>query len=473
MPDTIPAENIAAALVELMGQSAVIAQPAAMEPYLAERRRRFHAPATAIVLPADTAGVQKLMAWANTHGVSIIPQGGNTGLVGAQVPVNGNEVILSLTRLNAIRSVDAAAGHFTAEAGVILHEAHEAAEAVGAIFPLWLGSQGSARIGGVLSSNAGGIQTLAYGNARELCLGIEAVLPDGRLYAGLNSLRKNNTGYDLKDLLIGAEGTLGVITAATLKLYPAPEGYETALVNVESPEAALEFFALVRDRAGPSLTAFELMPRLCIDLVLRHGMLERDLAAGLSPWYVLLELSRPRGAATDTLQSALEAAFEAGMVTDAVFAESLAQRQALWTMRENMSDVQSREGASIKHDVSVPISAVPKLIAEGIAAATARLPGIRPLPFGHFGDGNIHFNFTQPVGADPVAYMAEHDEPIHDLIYEIVLRLGGSVSAEHGIGQLKTGLLKKTKDPVALQMMAAIKQALDPNGILNPGKLLG
>jgi D-lactate dehydrogenase (cytochrome) len=405
--------------------------------------------------------------------VPLIPQAGNTGLVGAQVPLTGNEVIVSITRLNAVREVNAGAGHMTVEAGLTLHGAREAAAAAGALFPLWIASDGSARIGGVLGSNAGGVQVLAYGNARDLCLGIEAVLADGRLYNGLGSLRKDNTGLDLKNLLIGSEGTLAITTAATLKLFPQPEAVETAVCNVADPAAALELFYLIRERTNRRLTGFEIVPRFGVDLQLKHHMLARDPTPGPSPWYVLCEVNRMRGGVSGVLQTALEKALERGLISDAVLAQSEADRQAMWAMREQMSDVQSKEGASIKHDVSVPVAAVPRLIAEGSAAAERLAPGIRPCPFGHLGDGNIHFNFSQPVGADAATFMADYDEPLHDVIYEIVVRLGGSVSAEHGIGQLKTELLKQVKDPVALEMMRAIKKALDPNGILNPGKMLG
>ncbi len=469
MPDPT---TLADDLRSLIGENAVISDPARMSSYLNEPRRRFHTPAAAVAIPADVPQVQALARWANENRVGLVPQGGNTGLVGAQVPLNGNEVIVSLTRLNRIREINAEAGNLTAEAGVILQEAHAAAEAAGAIFPLWLASQGSARIGGVLSSNAGGVQVLAYGNARELCMGVEAVLADGRLYAGLNALKKDNTGYDLKDLFVGAEGTLGIITAATLKLVPKPVGYETALCNVDSPAAALDLFYLLRERTGTRLTAFELMPRFGIDLQLKHGMLARDPSAGLSPWYALCEVSRMKGGEPGALQAALEEAIERRLVPDAVIAESESDRISMWAARENMSDVQTLEGASIKHDVSVPIAMVPRLIEEGSAAALALMPGIRPCPFGHMGDGNIHFNFSQPEGADPKAVMAGAG-PIHEAIHGIVLGLGGSVSAEHGIGQLKVDLLRRVKDPVALEIMRSIKRALDPNGIMNPGKMLG
>ena len=469
---SLSAAEIVRQLQELVGPAAVIGEPDKMAGYLNEPRKRFHQTASAVVSPGTVEEVQAIVRWANEQGVGVIPQGGNTGLVGAQVPLRGDEVIISLARLNTIRSIDTAAGTMTAEAGVILENAHKAAEAEGAIFPLWLASQGSARIGGLLSSNAGGVNVLAYGNARELTMGVEAVLADGRLYRGLNALKKDNTGYDLKDLLVGAEGTLGIITAATLKLFPKPEDYETVLVNIGGPEAALEVFQLLRARAGGRLNAFEIVPAIGLALQLKHGFLDRDPTAGPSPWYALIEVSRMAGNPPGLLQEAIEAAFEEGMIENAVFAESLADRTRMWAFREQMSEVQSKEGASIKHDVSVPIAAVPQLIAEGTAAAERLVPGIRAVPFGHMGDGNIHFNFSQPVGADGKAFMASADELVHEAIYEIVLKLGGSVSAEHGIGQLKLELLAQVKDPVALDMMRAIKGALDPKGILNPGKML-
>ena len=468
---TMHFSQVIAGLTELLGPAAVIGDVAQMGAYLNEPRRRYYTAAAAVVRPADVAQVQALCRWANEHRVALIPQGGNTGLVGAQVPARGDEVIVSLARLDKVREVNAAAGHMTLEAGVILQRAHEVAESAGAMFPLWIASQGSARIGGVLSSNAGGVQVLAYGNARELCLGVEAVLADGRLYRGLNALKKDNTGYDLKDLLVGAEGTLGIITAATLKLFPLPEAHETALCNVASPAVALELFYAARARLGSRLTAFEIVPRLGLEIQLRHQMLDRDPSAGPSPWYALIEVNRPKGGSAGALQDVLAAARRAGLVTEAASAETEADRKRMWTFREQMSACQSREGASIKHDVSVPIAAVPRLIEEGSAAVERLRPGIRPCPFGHLGDGNIHFNFSQPVGADPKAFMAG-EEPVHEAIYEVVLRLGGSISAEHGIGQMKRDALRRHKTPVELDMMRALKRALDPKGILNPGKLL-
>lgn len=469
---TVSHADMVATLTQITSARDVIGVPADMRAFLEEPRKRFHQTAAAVVTPRSVAHVQAIAQWANENSVAIIPQGGNTGLVGGQVPLRGNEIIVSLIHLNAIRSVDAVAGHITVEAGVSLLETQQAAKTSGSLFPLSIASEGSARIGGVLSSNAGGVQVLAYGNARELCLGVEAVLADGRLYQGLNALRKDNTGYDLRDLLIGAEGTLGIITAATLKLFPKPNGYETALVAVESPANALELFNLMRERAGRSLTAFELLPRIGIDIQLKHNMLERDPSAGHSTWYVLIEISQFAGDESGALEHTLADAYAEDLVGEATsLAQSETDRLGIWRMREQLSECQSREGASIKHDVSVPVAAVPDLVTRGIAAAQKIMPDIRPVPFGHMGDGNLHFNFSQPEGADPQKFMAGAG-PIHDAIYEVVLALGGSVSAEHGIGQLKTELLNQVKDPVAMEMMRTIKKALDPKGILNPGKVL-
>src|SRR5690554_2884693 len=391
---TLAKDQIVSALTRLLGETSVVADPAGMAGYISEPRRRFNKPAQAVALPRTVAELQAVMEWAHEVGVNVIPQAGNTGLVGGQVPLFGDEVIVSISRLKGTREVNPAAGYMVLDAGTTLQEAHEIADAAGMLFPLYIASQGSARIGGVLGSNAGGVQVLSYGNARELCMGVEAVLADGSLYRGLNALKKDNTGYDLKDLLVGSEGTLGIITAATLKLFPKPAAYETAFLNVPSPEAALELFTAIRDRAGNTLTAFEIMPRIGIEFQLKHQMIAQDPAAEPSEWHVLVEISVPKGVEDGGLANALESAMESGLVTNGVLAESLSQRESMWLAREQMSEVQSREGASIKHDVSVPVAAVPDLIARGSEAARKIVPDIRPVPFGHLGDGNIHFNFS-------------------------------------------------------------------------------
>lgn len=463
--------TILKSLETILGADCLITEPLAMAGYLSEPRKRFHTNAIGVALPRSVSHVQKIVLWANANSIAIVPQGGNTGMVGGQVPVLGTELIVSLSRLNQLHGIDPSAKNMTVDAGMTLQRAQDIAEENNLLFPLSIGSQGTAQIGGILSSNAGGVQVLAYGNARQLCMGIEAVLPDGSLFNGLNALKKNNTGYDISNLLIGAEGTLGLITGATLKLFPRPKSHEIAWINVASPDAALKLFSLLQHRLGNTLTAFELMPRFGIDIQLQHKIIEKDPSASFSPWYVLAEVSHFHQADPNSLCEALEEAFESDLVADASLAHSLSARQHMWTTREQMSASQSREGASIKHDISVPVSSVPELIERGCIAAQNVVPGIRPCPFGHLGDGNIHFNFSQPVGADPKVFMAGA-EPVHAAIYEIVADLGGSISAEHGIGQLKVDLLAKSKDPVALKTMRAIKQALDPNNISNPGKIL-
>ncbi len=402
-----------------------------------------------------------------------MPQGGNTGLVGGQIPIGeGREIILSLSRMDRVRSVDAVGEVMIVEAGVTLLAAQQAADEAGRLFPLSLASEGSCTIGGNLSTNAGGTAVLAYGNARDLCLGLEVVLADGRVWNGLGRLRKDNTGYDLKDLFIGAEGTLGVITAASLKLFPKPRSQATAFAAVADPHQALRLLDVARAAAGQQLTTFELMPRFGLEVVLRHAPETRDPLAAPSPWYVMMEVSSPaEDGAAATLEALLGEALERGLIADAAIAASGQQRDAFWRIREAMSEVQGREGGSIKHDVSVPVASVPRLLDEGMAEVERLVPGCRPLPFGHMGDGNIHFNISQPVGADKAAFLARWDE-VNAAIHGIVTALGGSISAEHGVGRLKRHLLPGVKDPVALSLMRAIKAALDPKGLMNPGAVL-
>lgn len=468
--NSVKSTNIQVELEAILGAQNVLCADEAMQSFLTEPRKRFHQTARAVTTPRSVHDLQKLVSWANENDQPLIPQSGNTGLVGGQVPLTGEEIIVSVKHLNSILDVNAPAGHMSVEAGVTLQTAQETADAEGALFPLAIASQGSAMIGGVLSSNAGGVQVLAYGNARELCMGVDVVLPNGDLMRGLNSLRKNNTGYNLRDLFVGAEGTLGFITAATLKLYAKPEGFETAWISVNSPQEAFALFSMVKERLGNNLTAFELMPDFGLELLLKHRVIERDPAVQKSKWYVLIELSRPRGGRDGALVDALEQAFENKLIVDAGVAQSESDRANMWRARESMSEVQSKEGASIKHDVSVPLAALPELVARGCAIAKKLIPNIRPCPFGHMGDGNLHFNFSQPEGVDAKSFMAGA-EPLHNAIYEIVVELGGSVSAEHGIGQLKTHLLERVKDPVSYAVMKQIKHAIDPKGIMNPGKV--
>jgi FAD/FMN-containing dehydrogenase len=460
-------------LAAIVGARHVLTEAADMAPYLKEWRNLFHGKAACIVRPGSTAEVAAVVAHAARTGTPIVPQGGNTGLVGGQIPVaEGREIIVSLSRMQAIRDVDGQTNAMTLEAGVTLLAAQQAAEAQGRLFPLSLASEGSCTVGGNLSTNAGGTAVLAYGNARDLCLGLEVVLPDGRIWNGLSSLRKDNTGYDLKNLFIGAEGTLGIITAATLKLVPLPRSRATAFIAVPDPEAALALLTAARGASGGAVTTFELIPRFGIELVLKHGSGVRDPLGHPSPWYVLLELSSPAETGlSDAVEALLAEAMETGLATDAVIAASLDQADAIWRLRELLSEVQGHEGGSIKQDVAVPVAKVPEFLARGIAGVTQLIPGCRPVAFGHMGDGNIHFNVTQPVGMDKQAFLARWPE-VDDVIHAILHDMHGSISAEHGIGRLKRDLLPGVKDPVGLDLMRAIKKTLDPQGIMNPGAVL-
>lgn len=465
--------SVIEALAGIVGARNVISDPDAMVPYLKEWRDLFRGKAQAVVRPGSVAEVSAVMRWASENGATVVPQGGNTGLVGGQIPIaEGREIILSLQRLDKVRSVDPAGDTMTVEAGVSLQRAQEAAEAAGRLFPLSLASEGSCTVGGNLSTNAGGTAVIAYGNARELCLGLEVVLADGRIWNGLRQLRKDNTGYDLKNLFIGSEGTLGIITAAVLKLFPLPAARATAFLAVPDPVAALALLNKAKASAGGTLTTFEIMPRIGLDFVVRHASGARDPLSEPSPWYVLMEVSaQAETGLSDAVEAFLGEALEEGLVTDAVLAGSLGQRADLWKLREMLSEVQTHEGGSIKHDVSVPIQATPEFLKRAIAAVEALVPGCRPVPFGHLGDGNIHFNVSQPVGADKAAYLAGWSA-MNEAVHAIVTELKGSISAEHGIGRLKRSLLPGVKDPVELDLMRTVKAALDPKGLLNPGSVL-
>jgi FAD/FMN-containing dehydrogenase len=457
----------------IVGARHVVTEPADMERYLVEDRGLYHGRALCVVRPGKVEEVSRLVALCGETNTKIVPQGGNTGLVGGQIPSeSGDEIVLSLARLTAIREVDAASNTMIVEAGVTLLRAQEEAEKADRLFPLSLASEGSCTIGGNLSTNAGGTAVLAYGNARDLVLGLEVVLADGRVLSNLSKLKKDNTGYDLKHLFMGAEGTLGIITAAVLKLFPRLRARTTAFVGLASPKDALSLLTLAQERAGSSLVTFELIPRIGIEFVLRHSPGARDPLSGRHAWYVLMELaSQAEHGLEETAQSLLADAIERGMAEDAALASSLDQRNDFWRLREHLSEVQKHEGGSIKHDVSVPIAAVPAFIETAKTAVKAALPGARVVAFGHLGDGNIHFNVSQPIGADKAAFLARWHE-INDVVHGIVATYGGSVSAEHGIGRLKRDLLPKVKDPVALDVMRALKRTLDPKGLLNPGKVL-
>jgi FAD/FMN-containing dehydrogenase len=455
---------------KIVGDKYALTDAADIAPYVTEERDLFHGRSPLVLRPGSTAEVAEICKLANAHKIALVPQGGNTGLVGGQTPHHG-EVVVSLKRLDKIREVDAASSTMTCEAGVILQVAQQRAGEVDRLFPLSLGAEGSCTIGGNLSTNAGGTTALAYGVAREMALGIEVVLADGRVMNLLTKLKKDNTGYDLRDLFIGAEGTLGIITAAVLKLFPKPRAIETAFVGLASPGQALKLLSLSQNEAAGQLTSFELLSEIAVDFSLRHGIEVRDPLSSKHPWYVLMELSSPRDDARATLEAILTKALQDEIIDDAVIAANLSQRQAFWKLRDEMSAAQKPEGGSIKHDISVPVAAVPDFIAEADAAVVRLIPGSRPVPFGHLGDGNIHYNVSQPVGADPADFLARWHE-VNKVVFEIVLKMGGSISAEHGIGVLKRDELPDVKDKTAIELMRAFKALLDPNGIMNPGKVL-
>ncbi|MBV8664434.1 MAG: FAD-binding oxidoreductase [Hyphomicrobiales bacterium] len=465
--------NALAALARIVGDAHVLADPALIASHLEEPRGLYRGKALALVRPADTREVAAVVAFCHAAGIPLTPQGGNTGLVGGQTPDDsGREIILSLRRLNRIREIDALADAMIVEAGVTLAEAQAAAQSADRLFPLSLASEGSCTIGGNLATNAGGVAVLAYGNARDLTTGVEVVLADGRVVHALSKLRKDNTGYDLKNLFIGSEGTLGVITAAALKLFPRPRSRATAFVGLADPHRALTLLQMARAEIGQGLTSFELMPRIGLEFSLSYRPTLRDPLAGRHAWYVLIEASSQTEAGLDdAMTELLGAALEQEIIEDASLAASLDQSQAFWAIREDLSDAQKPQGGSIKHDVSVPVGAVPAFIDEATAAVEAFLPGARVVAFGHLGDGNIHFNVSQPIGADKQAFLDQWSA-MNEVVHAIVARYAGSISAEHGIGRLKRDLLAETKDPVALDVMRKLKATLDPSGILNPGKML-
>jgi FAD/FMN-containing dehydrogenase len=461
-----------ARLEAVSGSRHVIADAPGMEGFLREPRDRFHGKALCVVQPGSTREIVEVLKLCHETSTPVVPQGGNTGLVGGQIPLGpGNQIVLSLGRMTALREIDLSSNTMTVEAGMILSRVHEEAARAGRLFPLSLAAEGSCTIGGNLATNAGGTNVLAYGNARDLVLGLEAVLADGRVLSDLSKLRKNNTGYDLKNLFIGSEGTLGIITAAVLKLYPKPRAIETAFIGLTSTRAAVALFDLARDMAGGEITTFELIPRIGLDFVLAHFD-ARKVLSSKHPWYVLLELSsQSRQGLAARLLALLEAASEKHIIEDAAVAASLDQREHFWKLRELLPDAQRHEGGSIKHDVSVPIADIPTFLEEVEHAVMAAIPGARLVPFGHLGDGNIHCNVSQPIGADTQAFLARWDE-INGIVHGLVVARKGSISAEHGIGQLKRDLLPTVKDKVAMEVMHAIKQTFDPKNILNPGKVL-
>ncbi len=461
-------------LRQIAGPGAWLDLPSDIEPYLTDFRRLYTGSSPLVLRPDSTAKVSALLGFCNTHGIGVVPQGGNTGYCGGCAPdESGTQVVLSLSRLKRVRAVDPLDYSMTVEAGCTLHEAQQVAESVDRLFPLSLGSEGSCQVGGNLSTNAGGTAVLRYGMMRDLVLGLEVVLADGRVVDQLRSLRKDNTGYDLRHLFMGAEGTLGVITAATLKLFPRPRTLETSFCALRDPEAAIELLARLREATGDAVTTFELIPRLALDLVLRHIPGCSDPLGERHAWYALVELSTARHdpALRALLEQVLGDAHAAGLVPDAAFAESGPQRDMFWRIRERIPESQNLEGPSLKHDVSVPVSRLPQFLREATALVASIAPGVRIVSYGHAGDGNLHFNASPPEGGD-LAEFRSHEAALKRAIHDLAAKLAGSFSAEHGIGRLKVGELERYEDPHALEVMRAIKGALDPRGIMNPGKLL-
>jgi FAD/FMN-containing dehydrogenase len=458
----------------IVGAGNAVTDQAALAPRLKETRGLYFGTSPLLLRPGSAEDVSAILALASETGTAIVPQSGNTGHVGGQTPRTGSEdVLLSLERMNRVREVDVAANTMTVDAGCVLDSLHRVADEHDRIFPLSLGSQGSCMIGGNLSTNAGGTQVLAYGNARQLCLGLEVVLPTGEIWSGLRKLKKDNTGYDLRDLFIGAEGTLGVITAAVLKLFPKPRGHQVAFAGLESAENALAFFKLAQEIAGNALTGFELMVRLGVEFTARHIPGVRDPLGSPHPWYVLVDISTidDEDSAVRIMETLLSQAMEQGLVQDAVIAASTAQARAFWHLRESMSEAQKPEGGSIKHDVSVPVSDIPAFMAQAAKAVSDFIPGVRICAFGHLGDGNIHYNISQPVGADKQTFLGQW-RAVNEIVHGLALTFNGSISAEHGIGQLKRDELAAIRPSIEIDLMRRIKQAFDPAGIMNPDKVL-
>lgn len=462
------------AITNIAGPAGVTSDAQKLAAHVTEWRGLYVGKTPLMVMPQTVEQISAVVAICHNAQIPIVPQGGNTGLAGGGVPdETGNEVIINLSRLNRIRHRDPLNHTITVEAGCILADIQKAADEMDRLFPLSLAAEGSCEIGGNISTNAGGVAVLKYGNMRDLVLGLEVVLPDGRIWNGLRALRKDNSGYDLKHLFIGAEGTLGIITAACLKLFPKVKDRATAIVALPSPEAAIELLSLIRASSGDMVSAFELMPRIGLDFVLRHIPNTREPLAAPYLWYGLVELTSACADArlNDALENILTDAMQQGLVLDGTIAASETQAADFWRLRESMSEAQKPEGGSIKHDISVPVSRVAEFIETASKAVEAFLPGIRPVPFGHIGDGNIHFNLSQPVGAGAAEYLSHWAEANH-IVHDIVAALGGSISAEHGIGRLKLDELARYKDPLELEMMRAIKQSFDPENIMNPGRIL-
>ncbi|NCT98394.1 MAG: FAD-binding oxidoreductase [Comamonadaceae bacterium] len=465
-----------ATLREVVGAAHVLTRDTHdLSAYERDWRQRAHGHALGVVRPGSTAEVAAVVRACAAHGASLVPQGGNTGLVVGSVPDgSGTQVVLSLQRMNAVRAIDRANLTMTVEAGCVLQSVQQAAEAEGLLFPLSLAAEGSCTIGGNLATNAGGTQVLRYGNARELCLGLEVVTPEGEVWHGLTGLRKDNTGYDLRDLFVGSEGTLGVITAATLKLFPPPAARLTAWAAVPTLQSAVDLLGLAQQRLAAGLTGFEVMGQFALSLVDRHMPPLRVPLWRQSPYCVLLENSDSEGEdhARTQFEGLLEAAIERGLVSDAVVAESIAQARRLWHIRESIPLAQAQEGLNIKHDISLPVSRIPAFCDETDARLAREIPGVRLVNFGHLGDGNLHYNVQAPAGEDAKKFLQTQETRVNQLVFDAVARYDGSISAEHGVGSLKVEHLAHFKDPVALALMRRIKQAIDPHNRLNPGRVI-
>ena len=467
-------EALVQALEQVVGQAGLIQDTERMQSYLSDWRNAYRGKAALVVRPACTAEVAEVVRLCREAGVCLVPQGGNTGLCGGSIPdASGTQVVLSLTRMNAIRAIDPANETITVEAGVVLQRLQEAAAEVGRLFPLSLGAEGSCTVGGNLATNAGGTAVLRYGNMRDLTLGLEVVLADGRVWDGLRGLRKDNTGYDLKHLFIGSEGTLGIITAAVLKLFPAVRSLTTAWVALSDPQAAVNLIGRMRTLCGDRLTGFELMSRQSVEFVLQHVAGCNDPFNEIHPWYVLIELSDTLIDAplAQMLENGLGEALEQGDALDAVVASNETQVAALWALREGISEAQNHEGPSLKHDISVPVSSIPAFIEATDRKLLEDFPGVRIVAYGHVGDGNLHYNISKPVATQDAPFKAQAEAIMH-VIYDATVAFAGSISAEHGLGQAKRDAARRYKSPLELELMRTLKQALDPAGLMNPGKLL-
>ena len=462
-------------LAGLLGPKGYTTDPDSMAPWLTDWRGKYIGHAAAMLSPASTEEVAAVVRLCAEEQVALVPQGGNSGMVGGATPdATGDQLLLSLRRMNRMRSIDTAARIAVADAGVILETFHHEALAHGLRFPLTLGGKGSATIGGLVSTNAGGTQVLRHGTMRALVAGIEAVLPDGSIFDGLAPLKKDNRGYDLRHLLCGAEGTLGIVTAASLHLVPAAAARRTAWIAIDSPEQALILLRQLDLSIGRELEGFEIIPNACLDAVLRHIPQTRAPIAAVHPWYVLAELAGESDQAlSDALERELAAALDAGLIRDVVIAKNDRESDDFWRLRDSISEAERAEGPALQHDVSVPVDRMPTFIAHNPARLTAAFPGTRALSFGHLGDGNVHHHVQPPVGVDGAAWLAEHGAAVSRLVYAHVIELGGSMSAEHGIGQLKRDVLAELDSPARLAALRGVKAGLDPSGIFNPGKLIG